>query len=562
MRYRLLGMLVLSALVLGALMPVTAAAQTASPTEAPEEPSSDAPRYHGSDPDRDLQGYEPKPLEVVRDPEKVAGERDRRAVRLRPDAIELVRGAEVLRWVPFDASRTVSLAEVADALSAPGWIARAGPDVFELHTAFVQAPGTSVLFGGPDVRVVRLLDRPHVFLGGVGARAHLQGVRLTGWDPRRGGPDRDHEDGRPFVSYEDGSILDVVDSDVSHLGYDRVTAYGLSWRTGSTGTVEGSDIHHSFFGAYTFEARDIVYRDNVFRDNVYYGLDPHDYTTGLVVVGNEAYGNGSHGIIFSRGVVDGVVRGNHSHDNGGNGIVMDFESDRNVIEGNLVEDNAVDGIVVLGSSDVVVRDNLVRGNTVGVRLNGQGFSNLVERNRLVGNERGIQVYEGAYDTTLVANRVVGSTQAGIVLDETGVVSRRDVVEGGPIGLDVRGPSLVERTQVRGTTIGVRIERRAIAELRDLDVQATEIGVEVEEGAIARLFDSRVRSPDPVAGADLLEAEGNELTRPLASLPWLAIAGAAFVVLAFVFQVVHRVRTRRVEPRSREREMPPVVRGTS
>ena len=113
---------------------------------------------------------------------------------------------------------------------------------------------------------------------------------------------------------------------------------------------------HNFFGVYTFEAANILFRNNVFRDNVFYGADPHDSSVGLVFEHNEAYGNGSHGIIFSSYVNHSVVRNNYSHDNGGNGIMMDFHSDSNVIEGNVVVDNQLEGIVSGGSADLVIRE--------------------------------------------------------------------------------------------------------------------------------------------------------------------------------------------------------------
>jgi parallel beta-helix repeat protein len=63
-------------------------------------------------------------------------------------------------------------------------------------------------------------------------------------------------------------------------------------------------------------------------------------------------------------VTDGVVRGNRSFANGDNGIVLDERSDRNTVSDNLVEGNEGDGIVLLGSSDNLVRGNVVRRNRV------------------------------------------------------------------------------------------------------------------------------------------------------------------------------------------------------
>ncbi|MDQ3305870.1 MAG: right-handed parallel beta-helix repeat-containing protein, partial [Actinomycetota bacterium] len=288
-----------------------------------------------------------------------------------PAGIELIEGGQLVGRISLPSTESpLSLPVVTQAVADPSWIAEVEPGVFELAAALVQEAGTALDVAAPRVEELRLLNRPDVFLGGLGATARFEGVSVTSWDPALGAPDEELGDGRPFVLYQEGSRLDVVDSEMSYLGSDRSSAYGVAWRVGTTGEALRSTFAHNFFGVYTYEVADIVFRDNVFRDNILYGFDPHDYTTGLVVEDNEAYGNGSHGFIVSRYVTDSVLARNYSHDNAGNGIVMDFGSDRNRIEANLVENNAKDGIVVLGSAATVVVDNVIRGNRVGVRING------------------------------------------------------------------------------------------------------------------------------------------------------------------------------------------------
>lgn len=532
----------IAVLVLGVWVAATMPAAAQTPSPSPEDEGESA-TYRGTDPARDLRAYEPKPLEVVRDPEKVAGLKNRLAIRLSTTAIELVRGASVLRSIAFDASDRVAFDDIARAVDDPEWVEDLGDGQFLLRAAFAQAPGTSVLFGGSGTRVVRMANRPHVFLGGVDAVVRFEDVTVTSWDEEAGDVVTDYRDGRPFILYENGSTLDVVRSEIAYLGYDRTTAYGLSWRENATGSLRRSDVHHNFFGVYTFESHDIEFRNNTLRDNVYYGLDPHDFSSGLVVAGNEAYGNGSHGIIFSRGVVDSVVRDNHVHDNDGNGIVMDFESDGNLIEQNRSEGNTGDGIVVLGSSDTLVRGNEVRGNRVGIRLNNEGFRNTIQDNTVEGNGRGIEIYGGAFQTRSLGNRIRGSTEAGLVIEEADAISREDLIEGSPVGIEIRSPARIEGAVVRDADVGVLVTERGIAELSRVDVEAGEIGLELEPGSVARMWSSTVSAPDPMEGTDLRIDAGNDLRRPLSALPWLALAGLGFVSLAVALHVLHRVRSR-------------------
>ncbi|HZD79554.1 MAG TPA: right-handed parallel beta-helix repeat-containing protein [Actinomycetota bacterium] len=487
-----------------------------------------------------MRPYNPKPLDVVRDPGKLAG-LHRRTLRLSTDRIDLMRGATVLRSVPFDARSTVSFSAVAAAVGPGPWVKDLGDGQLLLKAAFAQGPGTSVRFGGDGTDTIRLAARPDVFIGGVQARATFQDVLVTSWNVSAQQVDRDYRGDRPFILYEGGSVLDIVGSEIAYLGSDRSMAYGTSWRLGATGSMTDSDVHDNFFGVYSFRARDLRLEGNRIHDNVYYGVDPHDYTKGLDIRGNEVYGNGDHGIVLSVGVTDGVIAQNHVHDNDGNGIVMDERSDGNLIEGNRSERNRGDGIVVLGSSRVVVRGNVISDNRVGVRLNHDGEHNVVRSNTIQGNREGVEVYDGAVDTLFEANRISSSSEAGMVLEEVGSVSRDDRISDGPVGIEVRGPATIEGSATRGVERGIVVTSRGIAEIDGVDLEASDAAVELDRGAIARVRRSRLAAPDPFTGAQPRLAVANDIAHPWWSLPWFAIAGLSFVLLALVLQAVHRTR---------------------
>lgn len=504
------------------------------------------PRYNGTDPERHLAAYKPKPLDVINDPAALKLETDRRAVRLSSDAIELLRGDVVLRRIAFAGSRPVAFEAVVSAVGDPTWVAQTAPGTFVLRAAFVQGRGTFVRFVAPGVQTVRLADQPHVFLGGVGARAEIIGAKITSWNERsRTVVTTASTRGRPFILYSNGSRLDIVRSEIAYLGYDRVTAYGLSLREGgSTGSVVDSEIHHMFFGLYTYQAANLVVRGNRFHDDKYYGIDPHDGSTGFLLENNDLYRNGSHGIVLSRQVVDSVVRGNHTHDNGGDGIVMDFESDRNRITGNRSEHNAGDGIVILGSSNVRVENNIVHANRVGIRVNHRGLNNVIVANQVTDNGVGAELYGGATSTTLRDNTILRSRHAGVVLDGAGLDVQGGVVDSAPTGIDVRGLSRVQGTAIRHVNTGVKAGPDAIVHIGQVRAEAVATGLDVELGAAVWLNGSYIAAPRPVGGADAREVVGTELRGPRAPISWLAIAGVAFLLLAGAFQLFHRRRHRR------------------
>ncbi len=463
---------------------------------------------------------------------------DVRTLQVEPGVLELTEGGQLARRIPFalSAAGPVPFEAIVEAVADPAWISEVEPGVFELSAAFVQAPGTTVTIAAPRVRALRLLDRPGVFFGGKGATARFDGVTVTSWDPERGAPDQEPTDGRPFVLYQEAARLDVINSEMSNLGSDRGSAYGVAWRLGgSTGEVVGSTFAHNFFGVYTFEARDIVFRDNVFRDNILYGFDPHDATSGLVVEGNEAYGNGSHGFIVSRYVVDSVLRDNRAYDNRGNGIVMDFRSDRNLIEANVVEDNDKDGIVLLGSADNVVVDNVVRGNRVGVRVNNlDSGSNEVRSNLIEGNEIGVQAYGGANELLLADNTITRTTETAMMLEAPRTQVQGGEITGAARGVDVRTATRISGLRIADVDQGVVVASTGIARLAELDVHARHESLRTEPGGLVEVERS-VLVPLP-----------EDTTSPPPDL-WLPMAGVGAVVIALLLELLRWVRERRDLP---------------
>ena len=214
--------------------------------------------------------------------------------------------------------------------------------------------------------------------GGYGAVVTFEGdesetLVLQSWDPELGQPDRKLDDGRAYVLNVAGT-LDSFHAQFADLGYEEGVVSGVAWkghRDGvARGTVESSLFVGNYFGAYTFEALDMVWRMNEFRDNVSYGFDPHDFSDNFLFEHNLAIGNGNHGIIFSRGCDNNVIRHNRSIGNAGHGIMIDdgkvvegtdnerwveaVPSNNNVIENNYLADN-LDGVVLEGGTGNVVR---------------------------------------------------------------------------------------------------------------------------------------------------------------------------------------------------------------
>jgi parallel beta-helix repeat protein len=299
-----------------------------------------------------------------------------------------------------------------------------------------------------DTRRLRLLSTPERFVTIVSYRGTIrlegaEGSRLDiqSWNPATGEADHEIMDGRAYVLAR-GGRMDVTRVDFADLGFAHGILSGVAWRSAGSGNnleITGGDVTQTsftrnYFGAYTYEAEYMHWTHNVFADNLVYGFDPHDFSNHFVVEHNRAFGNGSHGIIFSRGCDNNILRYNESHDNAGHGIMIDdgraaFGSDGSVVrsivtsDNNIIESNQIwnnhDGIVIEGGSGNVVHRNDIRGtHRYGVRVTEAALETQITANTIAGEARiGVYIYNRS-NGSLVANNNISAQERGVIIVET------------------------------------------------------------------------------------------------------------------------------------------------
>ena len=96
-----------------------------------------------------------------------------------------------------------------------------------------------------------------------------------------------------------------------YLGYFDSESYGLTWKvrgfcvdksnpevfetSNVYGDIIGSNIHHMYYGMYSYGHQGGVWTDNEMHDNYQYGFDPHDDSDYLTIAHNKVYNNVNHG---------------------------------------------------------------------------------------------------------------------------------------------------------------------------------------------------------------------------------------------------------------------------
>ncbi|MEA2587443.1 MAG: mannuronan 5-epimerase [Actinomycetota bacterium] len=469
-----------------------------------------------------------------------------RVVLVGPNAIDLVQGPTVVRSIPFAGGTTVGFESVVAAVADPGWLAVDGPGVFAVRAAVVQSPSTDLTFAAPAVREVRLVGLPEVYLAGDQAHARFDGVTVTSWDPAAGRPVLTPEAGRPFVLYQNGSRVDVANSEMAYLGSDRAPAVGVAWTKRSSGTVTDSRFDHNAVGAYVSLSDHFIMQRNTFESNAKDGLQVREGSTAALLDGNEASGNGGDGILVTGASTGSTVSGNHVHDNAGDGIAVRLRSDNAKLTGNQADHNGVNGLTTSGSGGTSVTGNRSLANHVGINATDGSSAAVVQANQVAGNLVGIAIGDETTGTVVSANTVQGPGKLGILIAGPGTSVAGGSVSGATLGVDVRVSAVIDSLSLTQVSRGIAVRHSAVLDGRSLDVVADSIGIAFEPGGMANVAGSNVRAIVPLSGGKLARHTGTSLSSTRRVAP-LTIFGAAVLLVAVLVELIRRVRERHDPP---------------
>lgn len=367
---------------------------------------------------------------------------------------------------------------------APGAVSQPQAGVWQIALPLFVVNGATLSLGHPDAHEIRLVSGPRrlVSIISYGANLSFRGTRrrsllIRSWNPYRHGTDVRMQDGRANISVRDGGRLNASDTRFVALGFvqkqftdgvpqGRVS--GVAVVSGSprkgTGAVKRSSFVRNVFGAYTYGAENMRWSGNRFVGNLVYGFDPHTDSDGFIVRNNYAAHNKRHGFIFSRLCDRNSLIGNVASRNGWHGIVLDDgpaadgPSNRNVVMGNIVKHNGRVGISIDGSNDNVIRENLVVGGEIGIRIYGDAPAshNTMIRNTVVSPRTyGLFLDTASKDSRVITNRLIGGETAIRIAGATETVVEENNITGVTshgISVDAASDEAIAGTQIESNRI--------------------------------------------------------------------------------------------------------------
>jgi len=262
----------------------------------------------------------------------------------------------------------------------------------------------------------------------------IDSVKITSWDPttnyyaitngsRTGSGVFIFGVPRPSIIVENNATgtTDITNSEIAYLGYEQGKhkgGSGLSYYYGGDGSIiRNNDIHHVYFGLYTFGVGHMIIENNIIRNSAHYGLDPRTGTHDMIIRNNVVYDNNGSGIICSLNCYNILIENNRVHDNAENGIDFSRNMYNSIARNNIVY-NEPSGIFVSQSHNNQIYNNTISKSRAGINLNSGSSNNKISGNTIDNSiSQALLINNGSSGNTFSSNKIIGSTPAGLKISQ-------------------------------------------------------------------------------------------------------------------------------------------------
>jgi len=262
----------------------------------------------------------------------------------------------------------------------------------------------------------------------------IDSVKITSWDPttndyaitngsRTGSGVFIFGAPRPSIVVENNATgtTDITNSEIAYLGYEQGKhkgGSGLSYYYGGDGSIiRNNDIHHVYFGLYTFGVGHMIVENNIIRNSGHYGLDPHTGTHDMIIRNNKVYDNNGSGIICSLNCYNILIENNKVHDNAGDGIDFSRNMYNSIARNNIIY-NEPAGVFVSRSHSNQIYNNTVSTSGNGIYVNSGSSNNKLYDNTLRDSKsHAILVNNGSNGNAFYSNKIVSANKEGLEIDQ-------------------------------------------------------------------------------------------------------------------------------------------------
>lgn len=260
-------------------------------------------------------------------------------------------------------------------LDDDGLIEEESPGVWLLHTSIKVSPKTSFVIDGIGVKWLKMIGGNNESISIViSGNAEFRNVKITSWDPETNSVINQNTPGnipRPFILVDgEGQKLNIINSEIGYLGYNKFPSNGLVYSRGGSGSVlENSSFHDLWDGYFSNNVGFMNIKNNTYYNNLRYGIDIHSSSHDFSVSDNVVYNNTKAGINSSQDCYNILFDNNTLYQNGETGLMFSLNTQNSTMSNNFISNETV-GISIFSSSRNDILNNKIESSIKNILISG------------------------------------------------------------------------------------------------------------------------------------------------------------------------------------------------
>jgi mannuronan 5-epimerase len=382
------------------------------------------------------------------------------------------------RTITVSCSSLTRLTDIDNKLHDASILAKQSPaGVWFLNANLVIAKGASFSIDSTDTKWLKISSKvtpgpgsakiaPAYWID-VHGNLKIDSVKVTSWDPttnyyaitngsRTGSGVFIFGAPRPSIVVENNATgtTDITNSEIAYLGYEEGKhkgGSGLSYYYGGDGSIiRNNDIHHVYFGLYTFGVGHMIIENNIVRNSGHYGLDPHTGTHDMIIRNNIVYDNNGSGIICSLNCYNILIENNKVHHNAEDGIDFSRNMYNSIARNNVVYDEAK-AIFVSQSHNNQISNNTISNSGDGFNVNSGSTNNKMYDNTIMNSKsHAILINNGSSGNIFTSNKIAGTTPQGLKISQDS--TSKNTFSDNQIVSTGRTPTKAAEPSTKGNTV--------------------------------------------------------------------------------------------------------------
>lgn len=219
----------------------------------------------------------------------------------------------------------VTFPKIHNALNHKSILEKLNNKEWLLKTNLLVRKGVILVIDDSDVSWLKLKSGKDgfVWLQSNGGNISIKNTKITSWDEENQTPDTNYEDGRSFILARQNGRMDIINSELSFLGYENSLKSGVAWHTTGnspnnyliTGQVLDSKFYNNHSGIYLSGTTRMMVSNNKIAHNAQYGINIRNGANNLLIKNNHLRNNGDYGIVIPKQFFNNDIADNFYYNN-------------------------------------------------------------------------------------------------------------------------------------------------------------------------------------------------------------------------------------------------------